>query len=64
MCCSRNGVCAPIVSGCYPPLSLDQVGHGDRGRDGKKSQRSYDADAECVRIAAAAEGSEERGADD
>src|SRR6476469_5254331 len=64
MCCSENGVSAPIVSGCYPPPGLDHVSHGDRGRDGKKSQRSDDADAECVGVAAAAEGSEERGADD
>src|SRR6478752_9882379 len=64
LCCSENGVCVPIVSGCYPPPGLDQVSHGDRGRDGKKSKRSDDADAECVGVAAAAEGSEERGADD
>src|SRR6476620_3450417 len=63
-CYSENGVCAPIVSGCYPPPGLDQVSHGDRGRDGKKSQRNDDADAKCVGVAAAVEGSEERGADD
>ena len=60
MCYSESGVCSLIVSGCYPPPGLDQVSHGDRGRDGKKSQRSDDADAECVGVAAPAEGSEER----
>src|SRR6476469_6985288 len=60
MCYSESGVCSLIVSGCYPPPGLDQVSHGDRGRDGKKSQRSDDADAECVGVAAAAEGSEVR----
>jgi hypothetical protein len=64
MCYSENGMCPPIVSGCYPPPGLDQVSHGDHGRDGKKSQRSDDADAERVGVATAAEGSEERGADD
>ena len=60
MCYSENGVCAPIVSGCYPPPGSDEVGDGDRGGDGKEAERGDDAGAERVGVAAAVEGGEER----